>query len=381
LALSITTIEAIKAQFQDALEKHAGITDFSESSIMGTIVNVASDILSRLYNEQLQIETRSSLSTAYGTYLDNIASNFGLTRLEAKSATTVGAGYAMVFSNPTPTPIVVPYHTRVWSDANYNIAYYTNTEVTVPIVDGNGVAGKAYVDVAASIPGEQFNVNTNTLTNHNVGSQFLTCTNVRPIQNGVSVESDANLRFRIRNALMARRNTQMSLYASLVEIPGVRDVIIQPMARGAGTVDVIIVPIERYTTDELLSECQTAAENAVALGVNVRCIKPVELAVDLTVAITVNPTGDKALVKSNVSAAIRGYIDNLTIGSDTSQTEDFVPVADIILSSLITVIRSSSSDLIDASITDMRIDGRKVVVGNHSVEPGEKFYLSSIKVI
>lgn len=375
MPLSIPTKEELVAQIQKALRERAGITNFSESSVAGTLANTLATFLSDIYGTLSDMEIQNNLSTAYGPYLDRIGELFGLARLQAKSATTVGSGRSVLFTNPTANVIAVPANTRIWSRSNYSLAFYTTATVTVPAADANGVAGRAYVDVAAAGTGDAFNVAPNTLTIHNAGSQFLQVSNVRAITNGASMESDDNYRYRIKNALLARQgDNETRLRLALLELPGVRDVVIRPLARGTGTVDAIIVPTDRYVSDALIDQAQIVAEEAVALGVSVQVKAPVEHPVDVEIQIAVASGADKNVTKSLVSSQIRSYLDNLPIGDPDGQ-------GDLIVTEIIVQAKTADANVKDVNISKLKIDNKNANIINHRALPGERYYLQSVKVV
>lgn len=377
LPITVPTREELTSLIEKSLQERAGITNFSESSVAGTLSNVLAALMSDIYTNLADMETRSNLSTAYGPYLDRIGELYGVTRLKSKAATSVGGGPSVLFTNPSAATIVVPAHTRIWSKNNYNVAYYTEADAPIPPADSNGVAGKAYVDVTAAGPGEIYNVAPNTLTVHNVGSQLLQVTNVRSLNNGTDLESDENYRYRIKNAILARQgDNETALRMRLIALPGIRNIEIQPLARGTGTVDVIIVPMDRYVTEELLAAAQAAAQEAVSLGVSVKVKPPVEHPVDIDIQLAVKASADRVTVKSLVSSAVRSLIDNLPMGASTE-----AGTGDLILSDIIAAAKNASADVRDVNIAKLRVDNRPANLVNQKVLPGERFYLQSIKVV
>lgn len=360
---------------QQALKERAGITNFSESSVAGTLANVLAATLSDIYGDLAELEEQTNLSTAYGVYLDKIGDLYGVKRLRNRTATTVGSGASVLFTNPTASIMVVPVHTRVWASGNYNLAFYTETEVSVPAADDNGVAGRQYVDVTAAGTGEAYNIAANTLTNHNVGSLLLQVTNVRAIQNGQDIEGDDNYRYRIQNAILARQGqNETTLRMRLLELPGVRDVDIRPLARGTGTVDAVIVPVDRYVTTQLLEDAQDAAEDAVSLGVSVLVKAPIEHPVDLEIQIAVKASADKTTAKTQVAAAVRSLIDNLPMGNDDGD-------GDLVMSDVIAYAKNASTDVTEINVSSLKIDNKQANLVSQKALPGEKFYMQSIKVV
>lgn len=375
MGVTVPTRTELVNFIETALRERAGITNFSESSVAGTLTNTIAALISDIYENLSEIEIRRSLSTAYGPYLDEIGDLYGVRRLPAKAATTLGSGRSVMFTNPTSLEVIVPAHTRVWAKNNYDTAYYTEYDITIPPVDSNGVAGRAYVDVSAAGPGDTYNVAPNTLTQHNVGSQLIQCTNVRAITNGSGTESDENYRFRIKNAILARQGeNETTLRMRLTELPGVRDVVIRPLARGTGTVDVIIVPVDRYTTEDLLAQAQQVAEDSVPIGVSALVKAPIEHPVDVEIQLAVKPSGDRTVAKSLAASAVRSYIDNLPMGNEFGD-------GDLIISAMVAAAAGASEDIRDVNVARVKVDNRPANLVNQRALPGERYYLQSIKVV
>lgn len=373
---TIPTRSEIVTQLQEALRDRCNVTDFSESSIANTLIQVVASRLSDLYQRLYLLEYNTNLSTAQGTYLDAIGELYGIKRNQSKAATTLGGGNSVVFTNSSASPLVVGSGTRVWTRDSYQTAYRTLASVTVPAAVG-GVSGRAYADVTSIGSGSSYNVAANSLTNHNNGSSYITVNNVRAITNGTEQESDDNYRFRIKNALSARGFTRDALYTNLIALPGVREVVVQNFARGAGTIDVIIVPVDRLLDQTVLDNCQSVAEATVAPGISVRCLRPIERPVDIEVKITTTPTANRTTSTTLAAGAIRLYMDNLSIGTSAEEISN----SDIVLSTLVTAIRNSSIDIVDAVITSLKVDGRKSMLSNQKASAGELFYLQSYKVL
>jgi uncharacterized phage protein gp47/JayE len=369
MAVVTPTYDELVKIAQDALKERAGITNFSESSVIGTLVNVMAAYTLDMYSVVKLLETQSSLSTATGANLDKIGELFGVTRLSSKEATTIGGGTSVMFTNSSAVQdITVPERTRIWSPRDYNVAFYTTSTIVVPH------GSRAYTDVVAAGVGESFNVGPETLTQHNLSYSELAVTNILPIANGISTETDENYRYRISQALLAKGGSnEAAIRMRLLEVPGVKDAVVQSLVRGTGTVDIVIIPVARRVSQELLDLCQSAVGEVVAFGISAVVKAPAERSVDLTISVRVSATGDASLVRSMVSAAARGYIDNLPIG-------DSAGGGDLIYNELTSRVMGASVDVVDA-IIELKVDGKLALNINQKAKPGERFYLQSIRVV
>lgn len=366
--LPIPTYDELLYSAQQAVEQRCGITNFSESSVAGALIKVFCAKLTDLYDIMAQLDSQGNLSTAVGDYLDKIGDLFGVKRLQAKAATTVGLGSAVKFTNSTTSTQTIPAGTRIWSALDPRVSYLT--EYAITIASGE----EAYVDVTAVSPGLSYNVGTGSLTVHDLGLDNITVTNVMEINSGTSVESDDNYRYRISNALLTQQGSnEISIRIKLLEIPGVRDVVLQPLARGTGTIDVTILPVDRKVSAELLAQVQAVLDDTVAFGISALAKAPIEKPIDLQIKLTLGSQTNAATARSLASAAARAYIDSLPIEDNSGQ-------GTIIFYELVSRIIDAHIDIVNCSI-QWAVSNNNALLVDLQAQQGEKFYLRSIEVL
>jgi uncharacterized phage protein gp47/JayE len=344
-----------------------GFNHWAEGSRIGAIGKVTAAYLADLWSTLSFLETQLDPSTARGIYLDRIGATFGVTRQVPQTASTLGKGPALKWTNNTASSVTIPAGTRVWGEQDATLAFTTTSALTL----ASGQEG--YVDLVAIQPGEDFNVGVGTLTQHNTALANVTVTNVRPIGGGSLAESDAAYRFRILNALQSRHgSTRLALEQHLLKLPGVRDVLVRPGARGNGSIDILIIPVDRYLSPDLLAACKQEVAEIVAAGISWRVTGPVTRRVDVRVQLRMVSGTTVAQVRSRVDAAVRAYLDNLRINDGQGGSE-------LIYNELISRIQDASPEILDSAVT-LTLDGVPTLQTNLVPEPGERLVSGGVSI-
>jgi uncharacterized phage protein gp47/JayE len=361
------TFDEMLRRTWNKVSAQTGLTNDSESGFAANILRVFCQELTDLWDELEFIESQGLLSSATGTNLDKIGQFFGVARRAAVASSTVGGALSVVFTNNRLVSVTVPIHTRVWPSSDPSISYYTAFQIVIQ------PGSREYVDVVAAAPGEYYNIGAGRIDSHDVGLLDLSVTNELPITTGSDLESDANYRVRIQQEIYRKEGANLTAIRSyLLDVPGVRDVQILNLARGTGTLDVLIYGYDRVVPDSVIQECQRVLDENTAAGISAIAKAPVVKFVDVTVKLVVKPGAAVSSVKSMVSAAVRGYLDNLPI-------EDSSGNGSIIYSELAARVQEASSDIVDSDVS-MTIDGLPSLKANQLLDPGERFVSRVINV-
>jgi uncharacterized phage protein gp47/JayE len=343
-----------------------GFNHWAEGSRIGAIGRVISAYLVDMWNSLADIEAQSNPSTARGVYLDRIGTMMGVERLPPQVASTVGRGPAVKFTNTGSTSYNVPQGTRIWNPTDPDIGFFTVQSLTL----GGGEEG--FIDVVAGTAGDTYNVSAGSLTAHNAGSQ-VSVLNVRPIGGGTFFESDDSYRFRIKEALLSKNGaTETAIRQELLKVPGVRDVIIHSGVRGNGSVDVVVIPVDRFASESLLEAAEIAVADTVAAGISWRVLTPVTRRVNLVIQLQLRGGAVLEEIRALVESNVRAYIDNLRVNDGQSGS-------DLIYNELVSRVQDSSPEIIDSSI-DMSVDGIQVLQTNITTNPGERLVSGSVVV-
>jgi len=361
-------VQQAQARLQDALPQ---ITNYTESSVAGAIIKVFMAHLSEAWRALGYAYDQMSLSTAVGENLDRIAALFGIERLQAVAADTLSSASALRFTNGSDSTVTIPVGTRVFDPRRPAAAFLTTASLELQ----PGATG--YVHARAADVGPLFNVGSNTLTAHSLAVQGLSVTNPASITNGQPVESDESLRYRIREATAALAGSnEAAVKLALLSIPGVRDIKLIPFARGAGTLDVVVLPAARHATVEFINLCQSVLESVAAAGVSARVTAPAEREVTIVLKLKLSPealqdSSRAARARAAAGARVQAYIDNLLI-------EDGAGSGEIIYNDIVAAAMDVS-DVQDVEV-QMYVSGSRVLNTNQRCRPGERFVLSALTV-
>lgn len=364
--ISKPTYDELYNRMWNRVSQATGLTNNTESGIASNILKVFVQEMLGLWDELEAVDSSGNLSTAYGSYLDNIGNFFGVARLTASAASTLGNASSVRFTNNSMSAVTVPNGTRVWPSSNPRLAYSTVFSVTVQ------PGAYALVDIIANGLGTDYNVGSGVIDSSSLGLQTVTVTNDLPITTGTDLESDENYRARIKEELYRREgpNTQ-ALHAALLQVPGVRDVLIMNLYRGTGTVDILIYGYDREVPQSVINDCQTVLDLTVAAGVSAIAKAPKSIYVDVEIKLKLKAT-TSLNVNNLVSASVRGYIDNLPIEDGTGNSL-------LVYNELLARIQQSSTDIIDSNIV-LTVDNLPALRTNQSLNIGERFISRAINI-
>jgi len=185
------------------------------SSIRGYITAVALK-LRELWNEVTQIKRKLFINTAESADLDILAEERGVTRLGATKA-----GAMLLFTGTLNTVITA---NTVITDPTSNIGYKLQENVTIGgknpnfVIDGAiNIANASIGDIAWAeclIAGTNGNCQANSITQLSL-SGVTSVTNPSPAQGGKDIESDDELRYRLKNYIKLLNQQTQQYYQAL----------------------------------------------------------------------------------------------------------------------------------------------------------------------
>ncbi len=366
MPILIPNINNIKSKLRRQIEDRTGITNWTDGSIARMLLELPIDYLDDLWESVKSSEESGRLDTAVGDDLDLLGVMFNITRLPAYAATTVGTGPSLKFTNNGSSDASIPAGTRVWPSESSERSFLTTSALLVP------AGGEAYAEIRADGVGSYYNVGPSTIDSHNLPLSNIQVTNVLPISNGEFRESDDHYRARISKAIsVLEGGTEAAIREACLGIPGVRDVIINRYARGARTMEIMILSIGP-TTSSMLGAAQVAVDEVLAFGIDAEVVAPTEREVDVVATVRLNSRAAVVDVRNAVTSAIAGYIDNLPI--ETGYGE-----GTLYFNELLSRVMDASPYIEDANLL-IRIDGQPVLQTNQQPLAGERFITHNISM-
>lgn len=255
--------------------------------------------------------------TSFGEFLDRRAEEHGVIRKQATPATGL-----VTFTGDDGT--VIPAGTEVstpGTDAVLAQRYTTDSQVTI-------AGGTATAPVTAVEPGAAGNVGTgaiDSLTAPLAGVSAVS--NAAATAGGTDEEDDASL---LQRLLTKVRNPATSgnvadYYNWALEVAGVGDAAVVPLASGPGTVTVAIVDTDMAPADPaLVTAVQDYIDPAGAgqgygqapIGAAVTVVAATPVSIDVAADLTIDPAYTAGDVQAAVDAALGEYLSSRTFEAD-----------------------------------------------------------------
>jgi len=285
--------------------------DFSEGELIRTLIEAIMAELDIQYWQLGQMRDGSFIDTSYGDDLSELVKIIGIERKKPTHST----GYIKMYRE---TPAIL----------NYRIPAGTIIE-TLPNKDGDVVqfetvedamleVGQSEILIRAQSVEPGFGTNVvpsaiHVLNDPPLGIEF--ATNPEAFIGGANEETDASLKERARNALDALGlGTIKAIEKKIASISGIEEASVIDMARGIGTIDVLvlgsIIPLPQIKREEIIKELNEVK----AGGIDVRVIEPIDIKIDVSVKLIVEEGHSIADFRDTVEEAIREYFRTLKIG-------------------------------------------------------------------
>jgi uncharacterized phage protein gp47/JayE len=278
--------------------------DKSEGSFIYDAVVAVSIALEDGYLEMEANLDKYFVDTTYGEYLDRRASDYGVYRKPATFASTT-----LTITGTDGT--LIPADTRFYSDTVY---FKSLTPATIS-------GGSITVSVVCELEGTLGNVPANTITNLEQAIVGVTSvTNVNPVTNGTDAESDELLKERVY-AVIQTPSTSGNVQDYLNwcnEVVGVGAAKVLPLWNGNGSVKCVLVNSNMRAADAaLITAVQDHVEVERPIGAVVTYVSATELAINVTVDVTLAEGYDLPTVTPNITDEMTAYLKTIAFVSST----------------------------------------------------------------
>lgn len=285
------------------------------------------------------------VDTTYGPYLDSAASEYGVTR---KAATkSIGA---LTFSGANGT--VIPIGTRASTSGGEPVYFVTTTAGTIS-------AGSVTVAAEASDAGAIGNVGiaaVNNVIGNLVG--VVTVSNTFNFVGGTDAESDDALRARIleRAKRPATSGNAAQYRQWALEVSGISDAKVYPIWNGAGTVKVVLLDADkRAPSTAIVNAAASYIDSMRPIGATVTVVGAAEVAINISVKITLVPGATLPAVRTEIENGVRTYLKSLAFADSTVR---YARIANVIL---------DAAGVLDHSLLTVNGGTANVVIADGSV--------------
>lgn len=373
--------EDIVQSFRSFLADRCAITNFSEGSVAGALVDMLSTEMSKFYDSLAIVESSRDIDLATGDDLDNLARPFGILRRGAQSSGATSASPQVTLTNASLSPLSVPVGTFFWSPSNPASRYVLTATTTI----SPGAAAAVFVQ--GQRIGAQTSVGAGQLTATN-GPLGLIVSNSLPITGGRDQEDDESYRYRItqtlRSSVVGGPSSLAGVQLYLQSLPNIIDVILIPQARGPASLDAIIVTETGIPDDDFLTAIQEQMSVVCAAGISVLARAPSIKGITATVAISAPAGTPTSSLKSSITGLIQGYIDSRTPGLPPNSYAPSADASVISYSALLAEVTDTVRSVLGSTLSGitllLSVDGQNPVQGDLKPGPGAVFRTNSVSL-
>lgn len=310
-------------------DKIPKITELSPGSVAHTLLSSISVAMDGVGYEHFITKQATSILTATGTELDNIAAIWGIKRKDSaaglgtfKFSRNVVSSMAIMI--PTGTII-----TTLPSDDGSVIQYTTKSDA---VIESN--LNSVQVSAVCSSDGKAGNISSNI--NFLISSPLPGVDKVELLQditNGSDQENDDSLRARCIDTIQNMQNegsgTANDYRNWVMGVNGVKDASVWECNRGPGTVDIVVLANNGIPDSNLLQQCQSAIDSKKPICVDAKAIAPVNVVVTANITLSLAKGYTKDSVLSAVQSAVTNYINSILPGKTVYSSGIIAKVVDI----------------------------------------------------
>ena len=367
------TLDQLNRESFEYLARETLVTNLAPGGVARGLVETTNRQIADLYDALEIVSTQVYPSLAQGAFLDLLGELVGVTRRSELSATVVADDQALRFyvesgtlgqylPHPSDAKLgQIPAATTVTS-RDGSIQFTVDTAHDFPVN-----SREAYVGARTSARGSGGNVGRGDLINHSLGVSAVLVTNVSSITTGRDVEGDEAFRSRISNSVLASQSSnETAVRMATLSIPGVADVRLLPGVAGAGSFRAMLIPVGNRVPVQVLQETRQRIRNIAAYGVRVFVEEPIYVPISLTMKLSLERDATRVPILSRVEAAVRDYVGNIR------------PSEDFVVNRLRQAAFDASRDVLDASILELCIDQKPMVVTNFTLDDDEVFIPDSL---
>lgn len=313
MTISMLAPEQIRARMTNALSG----TPFSNLA-PGSRARILMDAVGAVVADTTQFldfaQQRTLFPNASGQTLDMYGELLGTPRIQAQRLQVLARDRTFRFSVSTTFGAVgvssIPQGTLLSATEDFSAGLFV---VTAPVVLPSG-ASEIFVSAESVLAGADAQARVRF---HNL-NPALVLTQLVALPQATQQETDDAYRARLSKVVLASpTGNPTSLEQAALGVPGVADVIVLPLSRGVGSVDVIVKTISPQITDGVLLAVELACIEVMAAGMSLRVAGPdlVGLEFALEITWTADATAARrAQAKQQVSQQLSQYVNGLDIG-------------------------------------------------------------------
>jgi len=300
--------------FEEVKANIPQITNFNSGGVMRGFIEIVAKFIKAIYDLLNLVFQNAFVQTASGIWLDMKCAEVNVYRFPA----TKTKGKVMFERDDANSNVNITAGTILQSRIMSNGKRYRFfTTQNVVLLEGET---NLLVEVEAELPGAEYNLPPNSITelvNPIAGIDRVYNPADWIITSGLDEETDESLRNRYYLAWQSISGANLKAYENWARsVAGVGQVLVIPVGRGGGTVDVVITSITGEASDELLQQVKDTIDSKKPFGVDVYVYRPTNVFIDLNFTLKLYSFADEPKVLQEITEKIYQYFNNIKIGQD-----------------------------------------------------------------
>lgn len=360
-----------------------GVTNTTPGGKARALADIIADRMGDLESRQFVTASQMLLPYATGDALDALGDIYNIPRIQSADSQSPSTDANFEFFVQSGTfgsinngqDIIIPAGTRIFTQAANGPAYSVDVQTTLPAASSSQAISASSLATGSAGNAASGVFNRHSFTNY-AQSSFgtLLVTNNFGIIGGRDAEDDESYRFRIRLQFQSAGGAaEVDLRAAILQIPGIQDVVFNPLA---GTYQVYVYGISPSVPPSLLNLVQVAINTKTAYPLTGTALVPDLVGISLSTTLHLKAglsSIDQSSVISAAQTAAANYINNLAVGQELIINR----IADVILNADTRILDIGDPDqpLQQIFIWRSREDGSRFsrfLVNNYTPVTGER---------
>lgn len=306
MAYTVPTFERIRAQYLQAVLNQNPAAAVGPDSDHFVRASAIAAVLEGVYGHQAWVFRQAFPDLADGDYLEKMANQRNLTRKAAAAA-----GGTVRFNGTAGTAIPLGQQVATAQGVSFSTT-------AAGVVGGGGTVDIAAAAAAAGATGNQTNNTPATVSSPPAG--ITNAATILTMTGGADVEDDASLLARLLLELseVPQGGNETDYKRWALSVAGVDRVYVFDVRRGAGTVDVVPMPVSGLPGAPLLASVQAVLDAKRPVGMlplyGVLALAPTAVSVNVTAVLTLAAGYTLGNVSAQAAAAVDGVFSKLAPG-------------------------------------------------------------------
>jgi uncharacterized phage protein gp47/JayE len=305
MSYTVPTFDQIRNQFLQAVVSQNPSAAIGPDSDHFVRASAIAAVAEGIYSHQAWVSRQAFPDLADSDYMERMANQRGVFRKAAAAAAGTGRFGGVV---GTPVPL-----SQQFTNAQ-GVAFVTTAAGVI------GAGGTVDVAAAAVVAGAAGNQTANTPATVSSPGALAGTATILSMTGGADVEDDVDLLSRLLLELseLAQGGNAVDYQRWALSVPGVKRCYVFPARRGAGTVDVVPMPVSGLPGAPLLASVQAVLDTNRPVGMlpgyGVMALAPTPLATAVTATLVVASGYTLAGITASIQAAVAAVFSGLVPG-------------------------------------------------------------------